>query len=157
MLRGGTSGAGAVVPGQRSSTSTDDPCHVAGSSPAGAALPSLETLSRSFASSSGSSPYFFSGSSSASSSSGKSAGVTHGAMQSATSVSRPPIPSTSQIRNSVWDDDATLDDLNEAVTTLEDTARIARRVLGGAHPDVVGIEKSLRNARALMSLSASTE
>ena len=156
MLRGGTSCAGAVVPGQRSSTSTDDPCHVAGSSPAGAALPSLETLSRSFASSR-SSPYFFSGSSSASSSSGKSAGVTHGAMQSATSVSRPPIPSTSQIRNSVWDDDATLDDLNEAVTTLEDTARIARRVLGGAHPDVVGIEKSLRNARALMSLSASTE
>ena len=30
------------MPGQRSSTSTDDPCHVAGSSPAGAALPGLE-------------------------------------------------------------------------------------------------------------------
>ena len=29
---------------------------------------------------------------------------------------------------------ATLDDLREAVTTLEDTERIARRVLGGAHP-----------------------
>ena len=31
-------------------------------------------------------------------------------------------------------DGATLDDLREAVTTLEDTERIARRVLGGAHP-----------------------
>jgi len=29
---------------------------------------------------------------------------------------------------------STLDDLREAVTTLEDTERIARRVLGGAHP-----------------------
>ena len=32
------------------------------------------------------------------------------------------------------DDAATLDDLREAVTTLEDAERIARRVLGGAHP-----------------------
>ena len=47
-------------------------------------------------------------------------------------------------------DGATLRDLREAVTTLEDTARIARRVLGGAHPDVVGIEKSLRLARAAL-------
>ena len=46
------------------------------------------------------------------------------------------------------DPSATLDDLREAVTTLEDTARIARRVLGGAHPDVLGIEESLRKARA---------
>ena len=45
------------------------------------------------------------------------------------------------------DDGATLDDLREAVTTLEDAERIARRVLGGAHPDTVGIENSLRNAR----------
>jgi len=37
------------------------------------------------------------------------------------------------------DPDATLDDLREAVTTLEDLERIARRVLGGAHPDTVGI------------------
>ena len=44
--------------------------------------------------------------------------------------------------------DATLDDLREAVTTLEDIARIARRVLGGAHPDTVGIERSLQNSRA---------
>ena len=46
------------------------------------------------------------------------------------------------------DDGATLDDLREAVTTLEDAERIARRVLGGAHPIVVGIEIHLRNARA---------
>ena len=32
------------------------------------------------------------------------------------------------------DSGATLDDLHEAVTTLEDSERIARRVLGGAHP-----------------------
>ena len=44
-------------------------------------------------------------------------------------------------------DGATLDDLREAVTTLEDTARIARRVLGLSHPTVVGIEQSQKNAR----------
>ncbi len=48
------------------------------------------------------------------------------------------------------DDSATLDDLREGVTTLEDTERIARRVLGGAHPDAVGIESSLRDARAAL-------
>ena len=37
-------------------------------------------------------------------------------------------------------DAATLDDLREAVTTLEDTERIARRVLGGAHPITEDIE-----------------
>ena len=45
------------------------------------------------------------------------------------------------------DDDATLDDLREAVTTLEDTERTARRVFGGAHPLTAGIEASLHNAR----------
>ena len=48
------------------------------------------------------------------------------------------------------DPSATLDDVSEAVTTLEDTARTARRVLGGAHPDVVQIETSLRYARAAL-------
>ena len=48
------------------------------------------------------------------------------------------------------DTGATLDDLSEAVTTLEDTERIMRRVLGGAHPDAVGIEKALRGARAAL-------
>ena len=44
-------------------------------------------------------------------------------------------------------DGATLADLREAVTTLEETARIARRVLGDAHPITEGIERHLRNAR----------
>ena len=47
-------------------------------------------------------------------------------------------------------DGATLDDLREAVLTLEDAARIARRVLGSAHPDTVDIEASLRNAQAAL-------
>ena len=46
------------------------------------------------------------------------------------------------------DDDATLDDLREAVITLENETRTARRVFGGANPLVVGFEKTLRNARA---------
>ena len=43
---------------------------------------------------------------------------------------------------------ATLDDLCEAVTTLEDAGPIARRVLGGAHPLAAGIEHELRCAQA---------
>ena len=46
---------------------------------------------------------------------------------------------------------ATLDDLREAVTTLEETDRIARRVLGGAHPSVVQFERSLQYARATLA------
>ena len=45
---------------------------------------------------------------------------------------------------------ATLDDLREAVTTLEDVERTARRVLGGNHPFTVYMETSLRNARAAL-------
>jgi hypothetical protein len=48
------------------------------------------------------------------------------------------------------DDGATLDDLREAVTTLEETERTARRVFGGAHPLTTGIEGELRNARAAL-------
>ena len=43
---------------------------------------------------------------------------------------------------------ATLDHLREAVTTFEETGRIARRVLGGAHPLVVDIGLTLQRARA---------
>ena len=43
---------------------------------------------------------------------------------------------------------ATLDDLREAVATLEDTVRIARHVLGGTHPTTAAIEDSLQKARA---------
>ena len=46
------------------------------------------------------------------------------------------------------DDDATLDDVRESVTTLEETERTARRVLGGAHPLTVDIENHIRCARA---------
>ena len=45
------------------------------------------------------------------------------------------------------DDGATLDDLRESVTTLEDTTRTARRVLGGAHPLVPDIEDTLKQSR----------
>ena len=48
------------------------------------------------------------------------------------------------------DDGATLDDLREAVTTLEETERTARRVLGGAHPLTTAMEDSLRQARAAL-------
>ena len=47
-------------------------------------------------------------------------------------------------------DGATFDDLREAVMTLEDTAQIARRVLGGAHPETAWVEQHLRNARAAL-------
>ena len=42
----------------------------------------------------------------------------------------------------------TLDDVREAVTTLEETARVARRVFGGANPITKGIEGTLQKARA---------
>jgi len=48
------------------------------------------------------------------------------------------------------DSSATLDDLREAVTTLEETERTARRVLGGAHPTTESVETALRNARAAL-------
>ena len=51
------------------------------------------------------------------------------------------------------DPGATLDDRREAVTTLEDTVRIARRVLGGAHPLTGRIELHLREARAALGTS----
>ena len=48
------------------------------------------------------------------------------------------------------DDGATLDDLREAVMTLEELKRTARRVLGGAHPLTEGIEDELQDARAAL-------
>ena len=48
------------------------------------------------------------------------------------------------------DPTATLDGLREAVATLEDAERIARRVFGGAHPLTKGIEGDLRQARAAL-------
>jgi len=48
------------------------------------------------------------------------------------------------------DADATLDDLREAVTTLLEPERTARRVFGGSNPLTVDIEGSLRDARAAL-------
>ena len=48
------------------------------------------------------------------------------------------------------DANATLDDLREAVETLEATERTARRVLGGAHPFVVSTERRLEQSRSVL-------
>ena len=45
---------------------------------------------------------------------------------------------------------ATLDELRESVTTLEDTERIRRRVFGGSHPTTSSVENSLREARTVL-------
>ena len=45
------------------------------------------------------------------------------------------------------DDGATLNDLREAVTTLEDAVRTAQRVFGRSHPLTADIERGLRDAR----------
>ena len=49
------------------------------------------------------------------------------------------------------DNAATLDDLREAVTALEDIAPTARRVFGVAHPLTVGIKNDVREALNLLS------
>ena len=46
--------------------------------------------------------------------------------------------------------DATLDNVREALTTLEETERTARRVLGGAHPSATVIGNSLRESRVAL-------
>ena len=46
---------------------------------------------------------------------------------------------------------ATLDDLREAVETLEETEPIVRRILGGANPTLVPIVRALRAARAKLN------
>ena len=48
------------------------------------------------------------------------------------------------------DTGATLDDLREALTTLEDAGRIARRVFGVVHPLTAGIGHNLSAARAAL-------
>ena len=48
-------------------------------------------------------------------------------------------------------DHATLDDLREGVTTLEDTTRIARRVLGSSHPLTLAFEQDLRGMREMLA------
>ena len=48
------------------------------------------------------------------------------------------------------DPDATLDDIREAVRTLEDLEQTTRRVFGGAHPFATGIVDALRQSRATL-------
>jgi hypothetical protein len=48
------------------------------------------------------------------------------------------------------DPNATLDDLREAVSMLEETDRIGRRVFGGTHPLAATIERELQDARAAL-------
>ena len=50
----------------------------------------------------------------------------------------------------IQDPGATLDDVREAVTMLEESERTARRVLGSAHPLTTGFESNLRKARAAL-------
>ena len=55
------------------------------------------------------------------------------------------------------DSGATLDELREAVTTLEETEPTARRVLGGAHPITSVMEEDLRDARAALRAREESE
>ena len=69
-------------------------------------------------------------------------------------------PDTLRIRinyaNALYEDPAaTLDDIREAVTMLEETDRTARRVLGGAHPLVSTIERNLVSSRAALREASS--
>ena len=48
---------------------------------------------------------------------------------------------------------ATLDDLREAVTTLEEIETSARRVLGGAKPLTVAIERELQQSREVLQIA----
>ena len=48
------------------------------------------------------------------------------------------------------DPGASLDDLREAVTTLEENKRTAQRVLGGAHPSVAQLVSELNASRAVL-------
>ncbi len=52
------------------------------------------------------------------------------------------------------DPGATLNDLHEAVTTLEEIERNAWRLLGGAHPLRLAIEDDLKAARLAAALRA---
>ena len=55
------------------------------------------------------------------------------------------------------DDGATLDDLREGVTMLEDADRVDRRVLGGLNPVAAGIQKNLQAVRAALAAAREGE
>ena len=49
------------------------------------------------------------------------------------------------------DDGATLDELREVMTTLDDAERIARRVLGNLHPTTEGMRRDVQVVRAALA------
>ena len=51
-------------------------------------------------------------------------------------------------------DGATLDDLREAVETLEDVERLWKRVFGEAHPETPSVQAALANAREALAARA---
>ena len=54
-------------------------------------------------------------------------------------------------------DVATLDVIRDSVTRLEEIERVARRVLGGAHPTTEAIEDALKDARAALRAREETQ
>ena len=52
---------------------------------------------------------------------------------------------------------ATLDDLREAITKLQDVKRTARRVLGGEHPVTVTIEQNFGHVRDFLRAREATQ
>ena len=63
----------------------------------------------------------------------------------------PRVRAVHALRRSTQDPAATLDDLREAVTKVEETERIARRVLGSAYPLASAIKENLEDARAALA------
>ena len=55
------------------------------------------------------------------------------------------------------DPGATLENLREAVTTLEEIERTARRVFGSTHPLTMGIERELQKSRAVLGARGSSK
>ena len=59
--------------------------------------------------------------------------------------------------DTLYRDDATLDDLRESVRTFEEIEPSARRVLGGAHPITMQIEDELQHARPWLRAREATQ
>ena len=51
------------------------------------------------------------------------------------------------------DNGATLDDIHEAVTTLESVAPLWKRVFGQAHPETHRVQTALKQAREMLALA----
>ena len=66
------------------------------------------------------------------------------------------IPFPEACADDTKDPAATLNDVREAVTTLEETERTMRRVLGGAHPHTERIEVYLQESRTLLRAREAT-